>query len=132
MRTALLLSAIMCLTSMAQVSQFTEQQRAIVVAATTQKGVIIQWDADPNIPIQQQSFHIYSSTNGPYKLVPWVNPKLTYQVVDTSKLMQFTNWPQIAVVTGFNSYFSPMTNRQRFFAVRADVGGWLSGWGKSK
>ena len=132
MRLAIKLLLLAAFSAGAQVSQFAEQQRSLVIAAITQKGVIVQWDADPKVPIQSQNFHIYSSTNGPYKTVPWIDPKYSYQVVDTNKLMQFTNWPQITVVTGFNSYFSPMTNRQRFFAVRAEVGGWFSGWGTHK
>lgn len=119
-------------TNAAPAPKASPQQAALVTMASTQSGVLLQWDADTNMPLANQNFHIYSSTNGPYKTIPWLDPRYTFQVVDTNKLMQFTNWREVAVVKGFNGFFWPMTNQQRFFAVRAEAKGIFSGWATSK
>ena len=95
-----------------------------VPVSVTQKCITITWQADPKVALSNQIFYIYSSTNNilnPVKLE-------AYLIVDTNRLMEFTNWPQIATVTGTNKYVCPMTDTQRFFAVRAYRNGLLSGW----
>jgi len=100
-----------------------------VPVSVTQKCITITWQADPKIALSNQTFYIYSSTNGPFETVGWnLFPTLPLSVVDTNRLMEFTNWPQIATVTGTNKYVCPMTETQRFFAVRAYRNGLLSGW----
>ena len=84
-----------------------------VPVSVTQKCITITWQADPKVALSNQIFYIYSSTN---------------LIVDTNRLMESTNWPQIATVTGTNKYVCPMTETQRFFAVRAYRNGLLSGW----
>ena len=80
------------------------------VVTSVSKTFIMTWQADPSIPLTNQTFYIYSSTNYP------------------DPIMSFTNWQQIATVAGTNQYTCPMTDPLRFFAVRAYRNGKLSEW----
>ena len=121
------LAAILCallLTVPAMAADISLDVQPVIVLVVTQKCITITWQADPKVALSNQIFYIYSSTNNilnPVKLE-------AYLIVDTNRLMEFTNWPQIATVTGTNKYVCPMTETQRFFAVRAYRNGLLSGW----
>lgn len=97
-----------------------------VPVSVTQKCITITWQADPKVALSNQIFYIYSSTNNilnPVKLG-------AYLIVDTNRLMEFTNWPQIATVIGTNNYVCPMNYQQQYFAVREYRNGRLLDWAK--
>jgi hypothetical protein len=95
------------------------------------KMISIAWDAPDNL--DSRTFYICSSnapglfTNGPARSgVTWGG---NVPLVDNARLLDFTNWPCIAIIHGTNRFSCPKTNTQQFFAVRDEFGRWATGPG---
>jgi len=77
-----------------------------------------------SVPLAAQTFRVYSGqvvfTN---HITQWGLP---IQLVDYARLMEFTNWPCVATVTGANCYYFQSAQRSQFFAVKDQWNQWAT------